>query len=613
MLKKFYLCLVSFIFLFSTFCFAEGWNSVSQVTTIQENGDVVVYEIIEATADSGTEWYKEFKNSDNVVVDKVVDKDTGEELQKINWNLDASLSQKAGKWGINNTKDGFELCWGKSKIGVKKTFILTYTYKGLLKLTTDNVAIFNHSFFEAKGDNLKYQLIIPELVDETSNVWLFGSDKIIDFTDRGIEINDGNISGNEEIIVMLEVEDDELIDKNLLTKINKTSDEIKNEAFKESDYKANESKSLLNIANFFKKYWKVFAIILNLITIIALYFHRNIALFFPLLFFSNAFITTTMLDLQQGITVNNVYKSGIDAIPHNFGIIFVGSIIVLLVNIISGIIGYKMLKLKKYIDNLPYYRDCPKDLIKASGVVYNFAGVLKTKNANLIGAMIMDLTEKGNLEVVRTEEVGLFGKVSTKESFAFKKCPEDPYYKKLYEMLRAAAGSNHLLDEKEITNYAKVHFEEINSFIKSCTKASTTYFINNKFNALNLNNYSEEKLKELNEIFGLRNYIKDFTLLNEREVYEITNWGELLVYATLLGQADKVMERMKIVLPDEFKENGRYYYYGRNYGFINRFGTTMHITSARSYSQAHRSSGSGGRGSFGGGGGHSGGGGHGGR
>ena len=142
MLKKFYLCLASFIFLFSTFCFAEGWNSVSQVATIQKNGDVVVYEIIEATADSGTEWYKEFKRNDNVVVDKVVDKDTGEELQKINWNLDASLSQKAGKWGINNTKDGFELCWGKSKIGVKKTFILTYTYKGLLKLTTDNVAIF---------------------------------------------------------------------------------------------------------------------------------------------------------------------------------------------------------------------------------------------------------------------------------------------------------------------------------------------------------------------------------------------------------------------------------------------------------------------------------------
>ena len=85
MLKKFYLCLVSFIFLFSTFCFAEGWNSVSQVATIQENGDIIVYEIIEATADSGTEWYKEFKGNDNVIVNKVVDKDTGEELQKINW------------------------------------------------------------------------------------------------------------------------------------------------------------------------------------------------------------------------------------------------------------------------------------------------------------------------------------------------------------------------------------------------------------------------------------------------------------------------------------------------------------------------------------------------
>lgn len=612
MLKKFYLCLISFIFLFSTFCFAEGWDSVSQVATIQENGDVVVHEIIEATADSGTEWFKEFVDKD-VVINKVVDKDTGEELQKINWNLDASLSQKAGKWGIHNTKDGFELCWGKSKIGVKKTFILTYTYKGLLKLTTDNVAIFNHSFFEARGDNLKYQLIIPELVDETSNVWLFGSNKLIDYTDRGIEINDGNISGNEEIIVMLEVEDDELINKNLLTKINKTSDEIKNEAFKESDYEANKSKNLLNIANFFNRYWKVFAIILNLITIIALFFHRNITVAFPLLVFGNSFVTSTMSNLQSGITVKGAYKTGIDAIPTNLGLVVIGFIVVTLINIIAGIVGYKILKLKKYIDNLPYHRDCPKDLIKASGVVYNFAGILKTKNANLIGAMIMDLAEKGNLEVVRTEEVGLFGKVSTKESFAFKKCPEDPYYKKLYEMLMIAAGSNQLLDEKEITNYAKVHFEEIHSLIKSCTKASTTYFINDKLNALNFKNYSEERLKELKEIFGLRNYIKDFTLLNEREIYEITNWGELLVYATLLGQADKVMERMKIVIPDEFKENGRYYYYGRNYGFINRFGTTMNTTYAHSYSQAHRSSGSGGRGSFGGGGGHSGGGGHGGR
>ena len=53
---------------------------------------------------------------------------------------------------------------------------------------------------------------------------------------------------------------------------------------------------------------------------------------------------------------------------------------------------------------------------------------------------------------------------------------------------------------------------------------------------------------------ALENWLNDFTLLNERLPLDVKTWGEFMVYATLFGIAKKVMDELRIALPDVYRE-----------------------------------------------------------
>ena len=54
---------------------------------------------------------------------------------------------------------------------------------------------------------------------------------------------------------------------------------------------------------------------------------------------------------------------------------------------------------------------------------------------------------------------------------------------------------------------------------------------------------------------GLKRYMENFSLLNEREVPELALWEKYLVYATAFGIADKVLSQLKIKYPQLNDEN----------------------------------------------------------
>ena len=53
---------------------------------------------------------------------------------------------------------------------------------------------------------------------------------------------------------------------------------------------------------------------------------------------------------------------------------------------------------------------------------------------------------------------------------------------------------------------------------------------------------------------GLRKYLEDFTLVNERETVDAMLWKEYLVYAGLFGLADKVAQQLKDIDPALFAQ-----------------------------------------------------------
>lgn len=121
-----------------------------------------------------------------------------------------------------------------------------------------------------------------------------------------------------------------------------------------------------------------------------------------------------------------------------------------------------------------------------------------------------------------------------------------------------------------------------------------------------LNPFTEQGLNEQEMWKGLKKYMEEFSMLDKREVPEITIWEEFLVYATVFGIADKVLKQLKIV----YKELGEtfdvdtygYMYLMMNTNFSSSFSSAMDSAFSSAYSSTY-SSGSGGGGGFSGGGG----------
>ena len=121
--------------------------------------------------------------------------------------------------------------------------------------------------------------------------------------------------------------------------------------------------------------------------------------------------------------------------------------------------------------------------------------------------------------------------------------------------------------------------------------------INNKISRL-----TQKGIDEREKWVGLKKYMEDFSLLNEKEIPALELWEEYLVYATVFGIADKVIKQLKIVYPeinemDSFSTTSYIYLMSHT-----DFNSSFNIAISSSISSA-MSSGSGAGGGFSGGGG----------
>ena len=123
---------------------------------------------------------------------------------------------------------------------------------------------------------------------------------------------------------------------------------------------------------------------------------------------------------------------------------------------------------------------------------------------------------------------------------------------------------------------------------------------------------------EVRQVFGLRNFLRDFTLISDRGVVEVKLWSYYLVFATLFGIADQVYKDFRKVCPEYFELARKQFSQEADFSPVIIWSTindssrwmsrsAMEYASGGSGDQ-QRWSGGGGMTSFGGGGGFSGGG-----
>lgn len=178
--------------------------------------------------------------------------------------------------------------------------------------------------------------------------------------------------------------------------------------------------------------------------------------------------------------------------------------------------------------------------------------------------------------------------------------------RKIYTIFELAAGKDTVLEPWELKAYMKDKHNQstIDSFLNTLHGVKTVNLSANK--------------DEVRRLMGLKKYLSEFTLLSERGVQEGKLWKDYMVYATLFGNAKRVIKEMRKINPEYFKMDdiaGQmaegmsvptiYTVFQR--GTADAYSAKM-LREHPSSSSSHRSWGGGGFSSFGGGGGFSGGG-----
>ena len=255
--------------------------------------------------------------------------------------------------------------------------------------------------------------------------------------------------------------------------------------------------------------------------------------------------------------------------------------------------------------DVAWFRGVPVegDLRKAAGVKTVIEPSL-TDGENLTAAYITRLFYKGAFAV----EPDMKGKSVIKvKDFA---APETENAGKdlrqeydLYTFFREAAGDDSTLQTRELKRWITRNAKRVYEWQEQ---------------NLTHDNLDSLEAKEVREVCGLRKFLKDFTLIEDRGVVEVGLWNNYLIFASLYGIADQVKKDFQKVCPEYFElsKTAGQLADSRSvvvWDMINTTSRNMHIT-AQNY--ANRSTGSGhtswhgggGSTSWGGGGGFSGGG-----
>ena len=264
-------------------------------------------------------------------------------------------------------------------------------------------------------------------------------------------------------------------------------------------------------------------------------------------------------------------------------------------------------KRKKRMEQAGYFRDAPNDGDLNVTYQLGLCSGLCEEDA-LLGAYLMRLISQGCLE--STDDPTDAGSVRLRLSHG----PQsgNAYDDALYTILEAAAGADGVLDPNELECYCGQNYAPMSRFMESCERSGKQTLVKDgclKGAVLdNDKDLTKKGQQELDEVYGLKHFLLDFSLIQERGVREAVIWQDYMVYALMLGIADKLEAQIQELYPDQLPQLDQYRRYIRYTGCYNGVMYGAYSREKLRRTSSHRAGG-GGRVSFGGGGGFSGGGG----
>ena len=272
---------------------------------------------------------------------------------------------------------------------------------------------------------------------------------------------------------------------------------------------------------------------------------------------------------------------------------------------------------KKIPKDVAYFRDipCNGDIFRAYYIAYQY-GIMKNKT-DILGAIILKWLKAG---IIRTEQRD-GGKIFKKEETIIilgdevTKKFDNEREESLFHMMHVASKDG-ILENKEFERWCKSSYEKILGWFDNILKDQRMLLvadglIKSEGKGLFGTKYTatQELKEEALHIAGLKRFLLEYTLIQERYAIEVKLFEEYLIYAQLLGIAKQVSKQFKELYPDMIEQTNYGSYDNLVYiNYVSSRGVSS-ANSARAAAESYSSggggfsSGGGGGGSFGGGGG----------
>ena len=578
---KFKNLLISFCLLFILFLFnnvkASSINNITMEIHIDNNGNAKVTEIWDCNVTEGSESYHPYYNLGNSQIKDLSVKEKGRSYTNVGtWNTSGNMSSKAYKCGINKITDGVELCWGISNYG-KHKYEVQYTITSFIAELTECQMIYwtlmPHNFSnEIKNFDLKIyadDYYMPDSID----VWGYGKYGAPIYVYNGhIEYNSKNTVKKDEYVTILA--------------------KFPLNTFKSSNILNNSFDYYYNMAEEDSKHYNDDYVSTAEVLLITLIFGVVFTITWFVITRGIAYIISWISLKIKGIPKQKLYVKIYD---------------------------------KRSIQIAPYYRDipCENDLLKAYFIASQYK-LVKNKY-DVLGSMVLKWIKDGLVKLEKRPIKKLFKNEQGVFILNNNGRITDPIEKELFNLLYKASNGDGVLEEKEFKSWFKAHNDRIPSWIERIRK---DYI--NKFIETGLIKVEEKKIlgifkstryypdksitEEAIKLSGLKKYLKDYTLIKEREPIEVHLFEQYMIYAQFMGISKKVAKRLKMIYPaiveqssfNSYENIDYIKFYTRRGVFISNINNLRDeaIERARNYSSGGGgySSGGGGGGSFGGGG-----------
>lgn len=260
----------------------------------------------------------------------------------------------------------------------------------------------------------------------------------------------------------------------------------------------------------------------------------------------------------------------------------------------------------KSMKSAPLYRDIPCNGNVERAFYISALYKLTKKDADLFGALLLKWLKMDLISIqpdLRGKKKAIVLK-NTGDSNDFDSQKE----KEIYNMMKVASKDD-VLSQGEFEKWCNKNYNKIFKWLENVKKEEIDELVKEgKITKLKKNKYQAESTltKDAMELAGLKNFLKEYTLIKERAPIEVKMFEEYLIYAQIFGIAKEVQKAFKDLYPDIVAESCYSTY--DNINFIYMYSNSAMESAARAQANAYNSggggfsSGGGGGGSFGGGG-----------